>query len=195
MSQSVNKKFFYFKLYKPYGYLCQFTGEPDDLLLGDLFDFPKDVYSVGRLDKDSEGLLILTNDNQFKTKILAPSSRKWKTYWVQVEGIIDQESIVSLTNGSIKITHKGMEHTVSKARCKIISSPKVEDRIPPIRFRKNIPTSWIELQISEGKNRQVRKMTSAVGFPTLRLIRYSVDQITLEEMLPKEVLPFTPINL
>tara|TARA_B110000503_G_C7054895_1_gene374004 strand:- start:52 stop:639 length:588 start_codon:yes stop_codon:yes gene_type:complete len=195
MSQSVKKNLFYYKLYKPYGYLCQFTGESSDLLLGDLFNFPKDVYSVGRLDKDSEGLLILTNDNHFKSRLLSPSSNKWKVYWVQVEGVIDQKAIDSLTNGSIKIKHKGREHIVSKAKCNIISNHNIEERVPPVRIRKSIPTSWIELHISEGKNRQVRKMTAAVGFPTLRLIRYSVDQITLEGMLPKEVLPFLPINL
>ena len=100
MSQSITQ-FFYYKLYKPYGYLCQFSGESTDKLLGDLYKFPKDVYSVGRLDKDSEGLLLLTNDNRFKTRILSPESKKWKTYWVQVEGQITQQAIHELEEGKI----------------------------------------------------------------------------------------------
>lgn len=177
----------YFLLYKPYGYLCQFTGEKSDLLLGDLYNFPKDVYSVGRLDKDSEGLLLLTNDNTLKTKLLDPKSNKKKTYWVQVEGEITSNAIKTLKSGEIIISHKGKKYQVSKADCKIIAQPSIEDRIPPIRFRVNIPTSWIELTITEGKNRQVRKMTAAVGFPTLRLIRYSIDKYTLKGMNIGEV--------
>ena len=130
-------KFVYFKLYKPYGYLSQFSGEPSDLLLGELYKFPKDVYSIGRLDKDSEGLLLLTNDNQFKTKLLSPESNKWKSYWVQVEGEITIEAIQELEGGRITISHKGKSHRVAKAICKKIDSPNIEDRIPPIRVRKS----------------------------------------------------------
>lgn len=172
----------YYKLYKPYGYLSQFTGEENDLLLGQLYNFPKDVYSIGRLDKDSEGLLLLTNDNTFKTKLLLPSSNKWKTYWVQVDGDITNEAIDKLKSGTINIKHNGKSHRVSKAECLRINPPEITERTPPIRVRKNIPTSWIELRITEGKNRQVRKMTAAVGFPTLRLVRQSVDKYTIEGM-------------
>ncbi len=184
----------YFKIYKPYGYLSQFTGEKDDLLLGQLYNFPKDVYSVGRLDKDSEGLLLLTNDNNFKTKLLLPSSNKWKTYWVQVDGEITDESIKKLESGTISIKHKGKSHRVARAQCKRMDAPTIAERTPPIRVRKNIPTSWIELKITEGKNRQVRKMTAAVGFPTLRLIRYSIDDFTIEGMNVGEVVVLNSPN-
>ncbi len=194
MSQKIDKKRYY-SLYKPYGYLCQFTGQESDLLLGDLYNFPKDVYSVGRLDKDSEGLLLLTNDNRFKTLLTHPDHKIEKTYWVQVEGEITSEAIEKLSNGSIVISHKGRKHKVSPAKCKRISPPNVEGRVPPIRFRKAIPTSWIELKIREGKNRQVRKMTAAVGLPTLRLIRFSIGNYTLEGLSLGEVSSLEPINL
>lgn len=180
--------FYYYLLNKPFGYLCQFTGESNDLLLGQLFDFPKDVYSVGRLDKDSEGLLLLTNDNRFKTKLLDPKSKHSKTYLVQVEGQIDRNSIQILESGTIEIQHKGRKHRVEKATCKLISHPDIPDRVPPIRYRATIPTSWIELTIIEGKNRQVRKMTAAVGFPTLRLIRTQIGELFLGKLESGKVL-------
>lgn len=182
--------YYYFALYKPYGYLSQFSGEKDDLLLGDLFNFPKDVYSIGRLDKDSEGLLLLTNDNQYKTKLLDPLSNKPKTYWVQVEGDITKKAIDLLCSGTIQISHKGNKHRVKKAICNKIETPNIEERNPPIRFRANIPTSWISLTVTEGKNRQVRKMTAATGFPTLRLIRVSFENHKLDDMQPGEVRSF-----
>lgn len=185
MQKSLKNK--YFALHKPYGYLCQFTGDDGDLLLGDLYNFPKDVYSVGRLDKDSEGLLLLTNDNDYKTRLLDPKSNKSKTYLVQVEGEINTKAIEELKAGSIVISHKGTKHKVSKADCSIVPTPFIEERKPAIRYRANIPTSWIELSITEGKNRQVRKMTAAVGYPTLRLIRVSFDSIQLEELKSGEV--------
>jgi len=160
--------------------LSQFTGEKSDALLGDLFNFPKDVYPVGRLDKDSEGLLILTNDNQFKTHLLDPSKKISKTYWVQVDGEITPDAIQQLSSGEITIKHNGKDHRVAKAKCKkLIPSPPVPERSVPVRFRKNIPTSWIEISITEGKNRQVRKMTAAAGFPTLRLIRVGIGNYSL----------------
>lgn len=190
----MSKTLVYYKLFKPYGYLSQFSGEPGDLLLGKLFDFPKDVYPIGRLDKDSEGLLLLTNDNRFKHKMLDPDSGKVKAYWVQVDGDISSEAIETLKSGEIEIKHKGSFYKVKKAVCKRIEPPKVEERDPPIRFRKSIPTSWIELQITEGKNRQVRKMTAAVGFPTLRLIRIKIDSFILGNMRPGECLEIKPLN-
>ena len=123
-----------------------------------------------------------------------PSFKTEKTYWVQVEGDITPKAITELCSGTIIITHKGNKHKVSKAKCKKMDPPKVQDRIPPIRSRKAIPTSWIELKITEGKNRQVRKMTAAVGFPTLRLIRFSVHEYTIDRLNTGEVLPFLPIN-
>lgn len=175
-------EFYYFMLHKPYGYLCQFTGESNDLLLGQLHAFPSNVYAVGRLDKDSEGLLLLTNDNDLKNKVLNPEKNHYKTYLVQVEGAITPTAIEQLQNGSITINHKGKIHHVKKATCVIIDDPKIEERTPPIRYRSSIPTSWIELSITEGKNRQVRKMTAAVGFPTLRLIRTKIGKICLNNL-------------
>ena len=172
----------YFLINKPFGVLSQFTGEPGDKLLGDLYEFPKDVYSIGRLDKDSEGLLILSNDNRLKTRLLDPRSKHGKTYIVQVEGDIHDLAIKELESGTIEISHNGKKHRVEKARCKKITPPKLEERNPPIRYRANIPTSWIELTITEGKNRQVRKMTAATGFPTLRLIRSTIGKLTIDHL-------------
>lgn len=174
--------FTYFAIFKPYDMLSQFTGEANDSLLGDLYNFPKDVYPVGRLDKDSEGLLLLTNDNRFKTQLLDPLNKVAKTYLVQVDGEISADTIQLLSLGKITIKHNGKEHRVLPARCKKIAPPEnLPERIVPVRFRKNIPTSWIELTITEGKNRQIRKMTAAAGFPTLRLIRIGIGKFRLNE--------------
>lgn len=183
--------FRYFLLHKPYGYLCQFTGEKTDLLLGNLFEFPKDVYSIGRLDKDSEGLLLLSDDKDFKTKLIDPKNKHSKSYCVQVEGEITPEAIRELENGTLVIQHNGKKHKVEKARCRKIENPDFADRVPPIRFREKIPTSWIELTLTEGKNRQVRKMTAAVGFPTLRLIRVKIGTLELGELKSGDVLELT----
>jgi 23S rRNA pseudouridine2457 synthase len=180
--------FRYFLLNKPYHVLSQFTGEKTDSLLGDLYDFPKDVYPVGRLDKDSEGLLLLTNDNRFKTTLLDPKNKHVKTYTVQVEGEITDDAIRHLSAGSITFKHNGKAHRAAPATCKRISPPNYSERIPPIRFRAEIPTSWIALSITEGKNRQVRKMTAAVGFPTLRLIRSAIGKLEINTIPPGSVL-------
>lgn len=193
MHKKLNK-FKYYAINKPYGYLSQFTGEQNDKVLGDLFNFPKDVYPIGRLDKDSEGILLLTNDNKYKTKLLDPKSKKNKTYWVQVEGEIGDEAIHRLENGSIVIKHKGSAYKVNKATCKKIQANNIGERVPPIRERKSIPTSWIELTITEGKNRQVRKMTAAVGHPTLRLIRHNIEGFTIEQIGTGKVLEFQPFK-
>lgn len=188
------KQYHYYLLHKPYGYLSQFTGEANDLLLGQLHNFPKDVYSVGRLDKDSEGLLLLTNDNRFKNEVLSPENKSPKTYWVQVDGDITPEAIDILKSGKIVIKHKGREHKVAKAECRKIAAPNIEERDPPIRYRKNIPTSWIELTITEGKNRQVRKMTAATGFPTLRLIRSKIAGYSIKDLPSGGVKSIQPIT-
>jgi 23S rRNA pseudouridine2457 synthase len=172
----------YFAIFKPYDMLSQFTGEANDSLLGDLYDFPKDVYPIGRLDKDSEGLLLLTNDNGFKTQLLDPLSKVAKTYLVQVDGDITADAIQLLSLGKITIKHNGKEHRVLPAQCKKIAPPEnLPERSVPVRFRKNIPTSWIKLTITEGKNRQIRKMTAAAGFPTLRLIRIGIGKFRINE--------------
>ncbi|MEX1190498.1 MAG: pseudouridine synthase [Brumimicrobium sp.] len=186
------EKFNYYAIFKPYGMLCQFTGEDGDSLLGDLYDFPKDVYSIGRLDKDSEGLLLMTNDNRFKARILEPKYKIPKTYYAQVDGDITTEGIKYLSEGKIEIKHKGNKHKVAPAVCLKINDPGFPERSVPIRFRKNIPTSWVSLTISEGKNRQVRKMTAAAGFPTLRLVRFAIGNCKLGKMLPGDVIEITP---
>jgi 23S rRNA pseudouridine2457 synthase len=180
--------FRYFILNKPFGMLCQFTGQEDDILLGSCYDFPSDVYSVGRLDKDSEGLLLLTNDNAFKTKLLSPLSNTTKTYWAQVEGIPTTEQLRQIELGDIAINHKGKTHRTAASICNRIDPPQLWERQAPIRYRKSTPTSWIELTITEGKNRQVRKMTAAVGLPTLRLVRARIGQIGLHDLHPGEVI-------
>lgn len=168
--------------------LSQFSKEGDHPTLADLsFQFSKDIYPVGRLDADSEGLLLLTNDNLLKTRLLHPSNQHDKTYYVQVEGEITEEACNQLEAG-VTISINGKAYHTLRSNAKQIQEPELPERNPPIRFRKNIPTSWISLQIHEGKNRQVRKMTAAVGFPTLRLVRWSIGQLTLDKMQPGDVI-------
>jgi len=161
---------------KPYGMLSQFTSEAGHPGLSELGDFPKDVYPVGRLDRDSEGLLLLTDDNNLKRRILeGHGGRKiWKTYHVQVEGAPKEEDLRALER-PMQLKAKGKVFTTRPAKARLLPdhTPPWE-RTPPIRYRANIPTTWIELQIDEGKNRQVRRMTAAIGFPTLRLIRHAI---------------------
>lgn len=185
----------YFIINKPYGLLSQFSPEGDKKGLGELFPFPKDVYPVGRLDADSEGLLILTNDKQLNHQLLNPRFKHWRTYWVQVDGTVSQAARQQLESGiSIKV-NKTNYHTLP-ARARIMPHPpELEERVPPVRYRKEIPTSWIAISLQEGKNRQVRRMTAAVGFPTLRLIRVQIEGLQLSNMhigevreLPKETI-------
>lgn len=177
----------YYLIYKPYGVLNQFRDELGRPTLASLYAFPKDVYAVGRLDIDSEGLLLLTNDKSINHKLLHPKFKHKKTYWVQVEGSITDEAIKKLEKGlAIKIEGK-VYHTLPAEASIFDTPPSLPDRDPPIRFRKNIPTSWISLSIVEGKKHQVRKMTAAVGFPTLRLVRYQIQGLDLSGMEVGEV--------
>ncbi|WP_373331472.1 pseudouridine synthase [Salmonirosea aquatica] len=177
----------YYAIYKPFGMLSQFSREGDHPTLADLdFDFPKDVYPVGRLDADSEGLLLLTNDNFFKTRLLDPKQRHFRTYYVQVEGEITDQACAQLAAG-VNISINGKKHQTLPARAVRMEEPHLPERNPPIRFRKNILTSWLSLSLHEGKNRQVRRMTAAVGYPTLRLVRWSIDDWELGSMQPGEV--------
>lgn len=175
----------YYVFYKPYQVLSQFTKEGEKQTLADYFkNIPTDIYPVGRLDYDSEGLLLLTNDKPLTHQLLDPSFAHERTYWVQVEGTIDDEAIKKLQTG-VMINVNGNMYKTKPAHAKIFEhAPEVAERNPPIRFRKNIPTSWISLTLHEGKNRQVRKMTAAVGYPTLRLIRYSIGDITIDRLTP-----------
>ena len=163
---------------KPYGVLSQFTAEGSYQGLASYIDAPG-FYAAGRLDATSEGLLILTNDGALQARISSPKFKLWKTYWAQVEGDIDPTAVKQLTQG-VKLN----DGLTLPAKCHKISEPTVEERTPPIRHRANIPTSWVELAIQEGRNRQVRRMTAAVGFPTLRLIRVKVGSWSLDGLNP-----------
>lgn len=163
---------------KPFNVLCQFKKETEDQkTLADHITI-KDVYPAGRLDKDSEGLMILTADGGLQARISSPKFKLPKTYWVQVEGIPDEAALVQLRNG-VELK----DGLTRPAQAEIIPEPAILwDRNPPIRKRAAIPTTWISLTIREGKNRQVRRMTAAVGYPTLRLIRYAIGPWTLDGM-------------
>jgi 23S rRNA pseudouridine2457 synthase len=177
----------YYLFHKPFQVLSQFSAEGDKKTLFDFFPhLPKNIYPVGRLDYDSEGLLLLTDDKPLTHTLLDPSFEHPRTYWVQVEGGITKEALQQLQRG-VTINIDGKQYQTKKATAKILQEPlDIADRTPPIRFRKYIPTSWIALTLTEGKNRQVRKMTAATGYPTLRLIRYAIGKITLDGIAPGE---------
>ncbi len=178
----------YFVIYKPYGVLSQFSGEQDTLK--DMGDFPPEVYPVGRLDKDSEGLLLITDDKPLNHYLLNPRFVHKRTYLAQVEGIPDAEALGSLEQGvDIKVDGKVYHTQPAKAQLKK-NAPVLPERVPPIRYRKTVPDSWLELTLTEGKNRQVRKMTAAVGFPTLRLVRWSMEGLNVKGFEVGEIREF-----
>jgi 23S rRNA pseudouridine2457 synthase len=177
----------YFVAHKPFNVLSQFTAHEGKKTLKDFFDVPVNVYPVGRLDYDSEGLLILTDDKSLNDYLLNPLHNHEREYWVQVEGNITPGAIVQLKKG-VAININGKTYQTKKCFAEIIMQPaEVRERNPPIRYRKNIQESWLRLVLTEGKNRQVRKMTARTGFPTLRLIRYRIEKITLENLQPGEM--------
>lgn len=177
-------------LNKPYQVLSQFTDKHDKQQAAKktLADFveQKSVYPAGRLDYDSEGLLLLTDDGDLQHRISHPKHKLPKTYWAQVEGAPNPGAIEQLRNG-IELN----DGPTLPAKVKAIEPPLIWDRHPPVRFRENIPTHWIEIIISEGRNRQVRRMTAAVGLPTLRLVRYSIGQWSIENLQPGELVELT----
>lgn len=166
---------------KPFGVLSQFTPEAGHRALNE-FGFPSGVYAAGRLDHDSEGALLLTDDGKLIKRLLDPKFEHPRTYLVQVDGQITPEALKQLSKG---VTIKGYRTKPCKAE---FATPPDDlwERVPPIRYRANIPTSWVRLTLIEGKNRQVRHMTAAVGFPTLRLIRVAIGDLTLDGLQPGE---------
>jgi 23S rRNA pseudouridine2457 synthase len=177
-------KYRYLLFYKPYGVLSQFTdsnGENQRRTLKDFISVPE-VYPVGRLDWDSEGLMLLTNRGQLQYRLSHPGFQHPRTYWAQVERIPDASAIKQLEQG---VTIEN--YRTRPAKVKLLNfEPQLPPRDPPIRFRKNVPTAWLEITLSEGKNRQVRRMTAKVGFPTLRLVRVAIAHLRLGELQPGE---------
>ncbi|TXK44447.1 pseudouridine synthase [Pontibacter qinzhouensis] len=171
----------YIILNKPFEVLTQFTDETGRLTLKDYVKVPG-VYPVGRLDYDSEGLVLLTDDKALQHRLSDPKFKVEKTYWVQVEGVPTTEALAALEEG---IYIKNIKTAPAKARL-MEEPPQLWERSKPIRFRQNIPTSWVEIKISQGMNRQVRRMTAAAGFPTLRLIRPAIGPLTLNNLQPGE---------
>ncbi|MBR8829865.1 MAG: Ribosomal large subunit pseudouridine synthase E [Chroococcopsis gigantea SAG 12.99] len=184
----------YLLFYKPYGVLCQFTDNSPNPrpTLKDYVNVA-DVYSVGRLDQDSEGLLLLTDDNEVKYFLGDSKFSHPRTYWVQVEGIPEESALKQLREG-VDI----QDYRTRPAEVLLLDvEPSLPSRKPPIRFRKSIPTSWLEITLTEGRNRQVRRMTAAVGYPTLRLVRYSLGidrghKLSIEGLTPGQWREATP---
>ncbi len=185
----------YFLIYKPFQVLSQFTSTEGKLCLKDILHVPTDVYPVGRLDYDSEGLLLITNDKTINQQFLNPVFAHQRTYWVQVDGAITEVAIAQLSKG-VSINVDGKLYLTKPAQLEILPDTlEVPERNPPIRFRKSIPTSWVAIQITEGKNRQVRKMFAQIGFPVLRLIRAKLGKYTIETMQPGDCLSLTALEV
>ncbi|WP_041226067.1 pseudouridine synthase [Crinalium epipsammum] len=177
---------------KPYNVLSQFTdteaGEPKTgeethphSTLKDYIPIP-DIYPVGRLDRDSEGLLLLTNNGRLQHRLSNPQFGHHRTYWVQVERIPDDDALQQLRKGVLIKNYRTRPAKVEL----LLGEPNLPPREPPIRYRKNVPTAWLEMMLTEGKNRQVRRMTAAVGFPTLRLVRFAIAHLDLTGLQPGE---------
>ena len=177
----------YFIVYKPYMVLSQFTAQPGKQGLANYFSVPKNIYPVGRLDEESEGLLILTDDKKLNHRLLDPSCAHEREYWVQVDGAVTHDAIMQLQQGVV-INVDGKPYATKCIVSIFDEPPLLPPRNPPIRFRKNIPATWIKMILKEGKNRQVRKMTAKVGFPTLRLVRYRIEDLELDNLQPGEMI-------
>ena len=188
---SIKKVFRYILLYKPYNVLCQFSASNDRLTLKNYLDVPE-VYPVGRLDQDSEGMVLLTNNGLLQDRLAHPRYAHPRTYWVQVEGIPQPNALQALRTGlDLK------DYRTRPAKVTLLEGePSLPERDPPIRYRKTVPTTWLEMTLTEGKNRQVRHMTAKVGYPTLRLVRVSIGspthQLTLEGLTPGQWRDLSP---
>ncbi|HBP44917.1 MAG TPA: pseudouridine synthase [Flavobacteriales bacterium] len=171
-----------FAINKPYGVLSQFTPEDGHPGLSDLqLGVPRSVWPVGRLDRDSEGLLLLTEDKVLKQRLTNPSRNHNKTYWVQVEGVPSDSCIEPMRHPmQLRIRKKNV--VTKPSRVTIIPEPQLPPRTPPIRRRLTISTTWLKIDLTEGKNRQIRKMTAAIGFPALRIVRIGIGSLTLDEL-------------
>lgn len=183
--------FSYFLFNKPYQTLCQFSESGQKSTLANYMNIKKDIYPIGRLDYDSEGLLLLTDDGLLHNLLINPKFSHSRKYFAQVEKIPDKTAINNLSSGVM------IEKKMTKKANVFLPEPEpiLWERKPPVRFRKNIPTSWLELELFEGRNRQIRKMTAAVGHPTLRLIRTQILFLTLNDLLPGNYRELTKIEL
>lgn len=181
----------YLLFYKPYSVLSQFTDDSPNprITLKDFIPIAN-IYPVGRLDHDSEGLMLLTDHGQLQHRLSDPKFHHTKTYWAQVENIPTDRAIAQLRQG-VKI----QDYRTRPALVDQLDEPDLPPRDPPIRFRKNVPTAWLEITLTEGKNRQVRRMTAAVGFPTLRLVRTAIAHLRLDDLSPGQWRDLTPEEL
>jgi 23S rRNA pseudouridine2457 synthase len=181
-------KHHHFIIHKPYGYLSQFVNNQNrrknKKLLGELFHFPEGLMAIGRLDEDSEGLLFLTTDGKLSEKIR--SNKIEKEYYVQVDGVIDDAAIEKLRTG-VEISVNGKKYTTKTGKASKLENPNFPERSRKVRDERHGPTSWVSITITEGKFRQVRKMTAAVGYPTLRLVRYRIGDVKMNEFTPGKV--------
>lgn len=182
-----------FRFWKPFGVLTKFTDAEGRPTLADYVTIPE-IYAAGRLDMDSEGLLLLTDNGALSHRLTDPRFEHPRTYWAQVERIPDEAALQALRTG-VDLSEGGKLWRTRLAQAQLIDAPDLPERVPPIRVRQSIPTAWLQLTIREGKNRQVRRMTAAVGHPTLRLVRWSIGALTLAGLTPGALLPLSANEL
>jgi 23S rRNA pseudouridine2457 synthase len=180
----------FYRFWKPYGVLSKFTDAEGRPTLADYIHIPN-IYAAGRLDLDSEGLLLLTDSGALSHRLTDPRFAHPRTYWAQVERIPDDAALQRLREG-VELSDGGKTWRTRPAQVELLAAPPIlPERPVPIRYRKNVPTAWLQLTITEGRNRQVRRMTAAVGCPTLRLVRWAIGTITLEGLEPGMLLPLS----